>query len=343
MQMCGGRGVGGGTRRGKLPSLQLPQRREQWPRAPWGQCPAEPSCLGCRTRPPPPRPPRDPAPRSPGTVTPRFPGDRHPPLPRGCGKTRGRGWEGEHQTWGKVLVSCSTPGAVTVPSRLWGHPPPPHTPGSPSVPSCPSRLLPQTPPGAPARGSTGRYRPVRRWVRPSGATGDRHTGKGGEKRSPRCFDHRGPAASTTGDGDEAKWLEQKGAPKPAWSEPRADHPPCNTLALEITGWRSPVGHRGLGFLTWGSRWAGRRLLLARVCSCKGVRGRRGRAGLVTSLHGKGSACGPRQGTSASLPQGCLRPLASPGWGWEQGRWQEVTLQIPLQPPALEGQCHATFP
>lgn len=129
-----------------------------------------------------------------------------------------------------------------------------------------------------------------------------------EEKPPRCFDHRGPAASLTGDGNGAKRPQQKGAPKPAWAEPQEDHPPHSTLTLDIKGWRSPVGYRGLDFPARGSRQAGRRLLLARVCSGKVVRGYRGRAGLVASLHGKRSACRAKRGKFSFAPP---RMLESP--------------------------------
>ncbi|XP_069646561.1 uncharacterized protein [Haliaeetus albicilla] len=167
------------------------------------------------------------------------------------------------------------------------------------------------PPGFIAPGRSDRLPcPARcpRWARWNGAAGDRHTGRGGEDKSPCCFDHCGPAASLTGDGNGAKRPQQKGAPRPAWAEPQEDHPPHSTLALDVKGWRSPVGHHGLDFPARGSRQAGRRLLLARVCSGKVVRGCRGRAGLVASLHGKRSACRAKQGKLALLPQGCSRAL-----------------------------------
>ncbi|KAM6231866.1 uncharacterized protein M6G45_015277 isoform 1-T1 [Spheniscus humboldti] len=164
------------------------------------------------------------------------------------------------------------------------------------------------PPGFIAPGRSDRLPcPARcpRWARPSGAAGDRHTGRGGEEKSPPCFNQRSPAAPITGDGDGAKQPERRAAARSARAEPRGDHPHRSTLALEIKGWRSPVGCRGLGFPTPGSRWARRRLLPARVCS--GKVGCWGRAGLVASLHGKGSACGAGQGKFASLPKGCSRP------------------------------------
>lgn len=68
-----------------------------------------------------------------------------------------------------------------------------------------------------------------------------------EEKSPPAFDHRGPAASLTGDGDGAKWPERRAA------APGRPPRPRNTLVLQIKGWSSPVGHRGLGFPTRGGQ------------------------------------------------------------------------------------------
>ncbi|XP_053906127.1 uncharacterized protein LOC128849244 isoform X8 [Cuculus canorus] len=187
--------------------------------------------------------------------------------------------------------------------------------------------------------------------------GNRHTGPGGgnggsplphsekqpwdaagstggmpEEKSPPCFDQRSPATSITVVWDGMKQPEQRGAPRPGWAEPWGAHPPHST---ENQRMESPVGHRG-------SRRARRRLLPAPVCSSKVMHGCRERAGLVASLHGKVSACGARQGKLALVPQGCSRPphLSWMGLGM---RWQEVTLQIHLRMPALEGRCHTAFP
>ncbi|XP_052657692.1 uncharacterized protein LOC128148201 isoform X2 [Harpia harpyja] len=187
------------------------------------------------------------------------------------------------------------------------------------------------PPGFIAPGRSDRLPcPARcpRWAPWNGAAGDRHTGRGGEEKSPRCFDHCGPAASLTGDGNGAKHPQQKGAPRPAWAEPQEDHPPHSTLTLEIKGWRSPMGHRGLDFPARGSCQAGRRLLLARVCSSKVVRGCRGRAGLVASLHGKRSACRAKRGKLALLPQGCSRALRLSWTGQLPGSAPGALLTVP---------------
>ncbi|XP_049664346.1 uncharacterized protein LOC126041954 [Accipiter gentilis] len=267
---------------------------------------------------------------SPGPVGPTA-------LPCPVPENRGSGLECPHSTGGKDRF-----GGIPRPVRRWDrlrlsgqglqHRPPPRPRCQPRRESC-SKL----------EGWRRRHRllltpllslSLPRWARWNGAAGNRHTGRGGgnggsppppsvpttgirpvlpkgcgaEEKPPRCFDHRGPAASLTGDGNGAKRPQQKGAPKPAWAEPQEDHPPHSTLALDIKGWRSPVGYRGLDFPARGSRQAGRRLLLARVCSGKVVRGYRGRAGLVASLHGKRSACRAKRGKFSFAPP---RMLESP--------------------------------
>ncbi|XP_053906122.1 uncharacterized protein LOC128849244 isoform X3 [Cuculus canorus] len=185
------------------------------------------------------------------------------------------------------------------------------TPGQAEVTAAPPYLIPKSSPG---------MRPVL----PEGCQA--------EEKSPPCFDQRSPATSITVVWDGMKQPEQRGAPRPGWAEPWGAHPPHST---ENQRMESPVGHRG-------SRRARRRLLPAPVCSSKVMHGCRERAGLVASLHGKVSACGARQGKLALVPQGCSRPphLSWMGLGM---RWQEVTLQIHLRMPALEGRCHTAFP
>ncbi|CAM9767727.1 unnamed protein product [Bubo scandiacus] len=204
-----------------------------------------------------------------------------------------------------------------------------------------------------------------RWARPSGATGEPATGRGGGNRgsppstsfpkaAPGCGrfyrrdagQRRNPhVALITGvQQHPSPWtgMERSGQSEGEQPDQREQSPGAITHPTAPSPWRSKAGGAPWGTVDWtflpvGATQPGE------GCSWHGLAAAKLYFGWSHPSMARAAPAEPGEGSHLRSPKDARDPFASPGWGREQGRWQEVTLQIHLQPPALEGRCHAAFP
>ncbi|CAM9727412.1 unnamed protein product [Bubo scandiacus] len=137
-------------------------------------------------------------------------------------------------------------------------------------------------------------------------------------------------------------MERSGQSEGEQPDQREQSPGAITHPTAPSPWRSKAGGAPWGTVDWtflpvGATQPGE------GCSWHGLAAAKLYFGWSHPSMARAAPAEPGEGSHLRSPKDARDPFASPGWGREQGRWQEVTLQIHLQPPALEGRCHAAFP